>query len=185
MIQSTGIKLDGIYIPPFKLNQGEIVIIQLPNGPNFQPLLFNLVEILTSKKKVENIEVTENLRFVNHIAESRWKSFIAPMTVAKYIRKFGNPESSISSKIYELGWIQPNTKISSLPGNSRKTLSLLITFSWTNKIVFDLAGVDPIGGQQVFNLVKSGIGQFGAAVLIDTSDEFKNDCAKFVKFEIN
>jgi hypothetical protein len=72
----------------------------------------------------------------------------------------------LTQRIYETKDIKPTTRISRLPGNPRKLLSLLTTLSWTDKIIFDLAGVDPVGGQEVFNLVKRQIGNSGAAILM-------------------
>lgn len=185
MVESTGIKLDGIFIPPFRVDKGEVLIIQLPNGPYFTDLLFTLRDILTGKEKNETVNVTEQLRFTDHIIESRWRTLIFPLTVERYIRQKGNPDNmEVANKIYECEGIKPNTKISCLAGNPRKLLSLLTTFSWTDKIIFDLTGVDPIGGRQAYELVKAQIDKSGVAVLIDHRDDFKDDCTRLVKVEM-
>lgn len=183
MVQSAGIKIDDFYIPPFTLGKGEITIIQLSNGPYFSGLLFKLVDILTGKEKHENVQLNTELRFISHIGESKWHSMFYPLTVKRYIKKHGNPESELTKMIYEDEWINPKTKICSLAGNPRKLLSLLTTFSWTNNIIFDLSGVDPIGAQTAFDVVKKQIGDTGTAVLIDYCDDFKSDCSRLIKFE--
>lgn len=184
MVQATGTTIDDFYIPPFTVEEGDIVVIQLPDGPYFYGLLVGLVGILTGKTKNDTVDLKDEFRFVEHIKESRWTSIVYPLTVERYIRKYGNPNSDLTKKIYELEKIKPNTKINSLPGTPRKLLSMLATFSWTDKIIFDLAGVGPAGGQRTFDLVKSQVDKSGAAILIDSYDEFKNDCSKFVKFEL-
>jgi hypothetical protein len=166
------------------VDKGDIVVVQLPDGPYFYGLLLRLVDILTGKIKNDTIELKDEFRFVEHIKESRWTSIVYPLTVERYIKKYGNLNSDLTKKIYELEKVRPSTKINSLPGSPRKLLSLLTTFSWTDKIIFDLVGVGPTGGQRIFDLVKSQVDKSGAAILIDSYDEFKNDCSKFVKFEL-
>jgi hypothetical protein len=184
VIQTLGTTIGDFYIPPFTVDKGDIVMIQLPNGPYFYGLLARLVEILTGKKKDDTVQLKDKFRFAEHLTESRWRSMIYPMTVERYIKYYGNPDSDVTKRIYEFEGIKPNTKIVRLAGNPRKLLSLLTTFSWTNKIIFDLAGVDPTGGQQTFDLVKSHVDNSGAAILIESYDDFKNDCSKFVKVEL-
>lgn len=72
--------------------------------------------------------------------------------------------------------LQPSRK-------SKKTSIITNDLSWTNKIVFDLSGVDPIGAQTAFDLVKKQIGDTGTAVLIDYFDDFKSECSRLIKFE--
>jgi len=183
VVQSKGIKIDNFYIPPFTLDKGDIIVIQLPNGLYFHGLLFRLVDILTGKERNDNIELRTDLKFVNHLIETGWRRFFQPLTVDRYIEKTGNPTSKLTERIYETKYIKPKTRISRLAGNPRKILSLLTTLSWTDKIIFDLSGVDPIGGQEAFSLVKRQIGKSGAAILFDCYDDFKDDCTKFIKFE--
>jgi hypothetical protein len=184
VVQTTGTTIDDFYIPPFTVDKGDIVVVQLPNGPYFYGLLLRLVDILTGKTKNETVDLKDKFRFVEHIKESRWTSIVYPLTVERYIKKYGNPDSDVPKRIYEFEGIRPNTRIVRMPGSHRKLLSLLTTFSWTDKIVFDLAGVDPTGGRQTFDFVKSQVDNSGAAILIDSYDDFKNDCSTFLKVEL-
>lgn len=185
MLQTAGTAIDDFYIPPFKVEKGDIVVIRLPNGSHFYSLLARLVDMLTGRVKNDTIDLKAEFRFVEPIKESLWASIFHPLSVEQYVKKYGNPGSDLAKRIYELEGIKPNTKINTLPGNTRKLLSVLTTFSWTNKIILDLAGVDPTGGQQTFNLVKSKINNSGAAILIDSNDDFKNDCSTFLKLEFS
>ena len=183
MVRSKGIEIDSFYLPPFELDAGDIVIIQLPNGPYYSGLLFKLADILTGTEKNDNVELTTDLKFANHLIETGWRSVFRPLTVERYIERTGNPTSELTQMIYESKYIEPKTRISRLAGNPRKLLSVLTTLSWTDKIIFDLAGVDPVGGQEIFSLVKGQIGKSGAAILIDWCDDFKDDCTRLIKFE--
>jgi hypothetical protein len=53
--------------------------------------------------------------------------------------------------------------------------------SWTNQIIFDLPGVDPIGAENIYNTVKTVVEAGGAAIFIDIYDDFKNDCKVFIR----
>ncbi len=184
MVQSTGIRIKEFYIPPFTVDKGETLIIQLPNGLPFTELLFMLVDILTGREKADSVVVKEDFQFAKHITETGWTRIFRPLTVGRYIKDAANPDSKVPNAIYELTDIKPTTKIKRLGGNQRKLLSLLTAFSWTNNIIFDLVGVDPVGGQKAYDLVKEQIGNTGIAILVDNYDDFKDDCTKFVKFEM-
>ncbi|MBL0741430.1 hypothetical protein [Chryseolinea lacunae] len=183
VLVSNGIQIDNLYIPPFTLERGTIVVIQLPSGFHFSRQLFRLVDFFTGTEEHDAVAVQAKLKFANHIIEEGWTRFFYPLTVGRYIKKSANPTSDLAQQIYEAERLRPDTCISTLPGGTRKMLSLLSVFSWTDKIVFDLMGSDPMGGQEAFNLVRKQIGRSGAAILIDHNDEFKNDCTKFVVAE--
>ena len=67
MVRSKGIEIDSFYIPPFELDAGDIVIIQLPNGPYYSGLLFKLADILTGTEKNDNVELTGNSAQTDHL----------------------------------------------------------------------------------------------------------------------
>lgn len=106
---------------------------------------------------------------------------LRPLTIQRYIKIVSNPAGELPQKIYELMGAEPSRKINTLAGTPRKLLTVAATFSWTNNIIFELTGVDPVGGQKVYDLVKSQIGSNGAAILIDSYDDFKEDCTNFIK----
>lgn len=184
ILESTGITINPFYIPPFSLNEGEIAIIELPNGIYYSPLLFRLADLFSGKEMHPNVKFSTSFRYADYIKENFWQYRFSPLTVDKYIKKNGNPQSKLPQKIYEESWIKPSTKIRELPGNPRKFLTILTTFSNTNKIIFDLGAVDPFGGERIYQFVKDHIGKTGAAILIDHCGEFKFDCSVYVKFEV-
>ncbi|WP_212003058.1 hypothetical protein [Chitinophaga sp. HK235] len=50
-----------------------------------------------------------------------------------------------------------------------------------NHIIFDLAGLDPMGGKEVFGIVKEHVKKGGAAILLDHVDEFRQECDQYVE----
>jgi hypothetical protein len=184
MLQSSGFTVDKFYIPPFTVHAGEIVIIELPNGAPFIEVMSKVVNLLTGKEEDPNVTVTTDFRFVNHIIETGWIRFFRPMTVGRYVKLYGNPLNKSADKVYSLCDLKPNTEIRRMPGNHRKLLSMLTTLSWTNRIIFDLIGVDPTGGELAYGLAKETAANGGAVVLLDNYGDFKNDCTRYLKYQV-
>ncbi|NII26928.1 hypothetical protein HB364_17695 [Pseudoflavitalea sp. X16] len=175
--------VDDFLIPSFALKKGEIVIVQLPNGPFFHPLELALIDIITGKTVNEKVEIISPLRYVEHVKESWFRYHFLPITVGTYLDKYANKANPVYKKIYDIKWMTPKTKVQALAGNPRRQLSLYTTLSWTSDIIFDLAGVDPQGGQDIYNFVKTVVQSGGSAILFDYSDEFKNDCTAFIQVQ--
>lgn len=184
MVSSEGLTIDKFYIPPFTVDNGDIVIIELPNGPYFTEVLFQMVDILTRRQEVSDVTVKSDFKFVEHIVETGWTRFLRPMTVGRYIKGKGNLDDNTSNRIYGLCDLKSTTEIRRMPGNHRKLLSMLTTLSWTNNIIIDLLGVDPIGGDTAYNLAKENVSKGGTVILLDNCGDFKSDCTKFIKYEM-
>ena len=174
--------IDKFRIPSFVLNKGEIIGIQIPHGACFRDIQLGVVDILIENNK--NIDTEIALKYIEHIKieQSLWSRFF-PLTVGNYLDKCANKSNSIYKLIYDKQWITPKTKIKTLSIGDKRLLSLFTTSSWTNNIIFDLEGIDPISGKEIFNLIKTVVQSGGAAILIDYTDEFKKDCTTFVVAE--
>jgi hypothetical protein len=181
MVHSAGFTVDNFFIPPFTVQQGEILIIDIDNGPHFVSLRDRLVNIFLKRESDGKVFVNEPFRFVSSIEETVWQRFFKRLTVKDYIENASSPDSSLPNEIYDIAHIKPKTKIIELAGTPRKILSVLCSLSWSDKIIFDLLGVDPLGAEKIFILVKNHIGPEGCAILIDGYDDFKNSGSKYVK----
>lgn len=173
--------IDNFLIPAFTLSKGEIVIIRLPNGPLTYALQLALVKMLTGKTANDKVKITSPLTFVEHFKESRFKSRFFPMTIGAYHRRYADQANPVYKKIFETHWITSHTKVKTLAGNLRKKLALYTTLSHTNHIIFDLAGVDPQGAQDIFGYVKTIVNNGGSAILLNYWDGFQNECTTFIK----
>lgn len=182
LLRSAGIKLDDIYIPPFEIESADILLIKLPGGPLFFNQLEKVTSILSDTASVDVYSVNSAFLFAKYFNESKWRSLLFPITVGEYLKQKINPISQISKLVYDILPINPRTRIVTLPGTSRKILSILTTLTWSNRIIFDLCGVDLMGSEEVFGLVKTLIGTNGAAILIDYSDHFAGRCTSVVKY---
>ncbi len=173
--------VDDFLIPSFSLTKGEIVIIHLPNGPFFRPVELTLIDIITGKTSNNRVDIQASFKYAQHFRESWFRDRFLPMTVGTYLDKNANKTNPVYKKIYDIQWMTHKIKVQTLAGNPRRQLSVYTTLSWTNNLIFDLAGVDPQGGQDIYNFAKTIVQQGGSAILFDWSDEFNNDCTTFIQ----
>ena len=183
LIENKGIRKDNFYIPPFILNEGEIVVLYLFNGQHLYETEMYLKDIFCGKLKNENVLVHKRLTFVEHFRESELRRLFYPVTVGEYLKKEANFESAFATKIYEIDWINEKTKVNTLAGNPRRLLSLYATLSNTKNIVFDVAGQDPQGADETYKIVKEVVKNGGSAILLDCFEDMKNDCTKYIELQ--
>ncbi len=183
LIASKGIKTDNFYIPPFELNEGEIIVMGLFGGQHFYETCMYLKDIFSGITVNPSVTVHRPLTFVEHFIEPRLRQMFYPVSVGEYLKKHANPESHYFKKIYEWHWITPKIKVNSLPGNPRGRLQLFATLSRTNNIVFDLVGQDPIGAEESYAVVKENVKNGGAAILLDNFNEKSLDCTRYIELE--
>ncbi|WP_166921150.1 hypothetical protein [Flavobacterium poyangense] len=183
LIESKGIKTDQYYIPPFELREGEVVIIYLQAGPFFDILKEQLTAIFTGKVQHENVRIIKPLTFAEPFHESTFKRIFNPVTVNRYLRKNANLNSVFLSEIFAIDAFAKKDKVKNLDTSQQKRLSLCSVFSKTRNIVFDLRGEGALYFAKTYKFVKDEIKNGGAAILIDWSNELKNDCSKFITLE--
>ncbi len=173
--------VDNFLIPSFSLTEGEIVIINFPNSSFFRPAELILIDILTGKISNDRVDIKASFKYAEHFQQSWLRDHFLPMTVGSYHDKYANKTNPVYKKIYDIPWMTPKIKVQTLAGNPRRQLSVYTTLSWSSNIIFDLAGVDPQGGQYIYNFIKNIVRQGGSAILFQCSNEFKNDCTKFIQ----
>lgn len=185
LIENKGIKTDTFYIPPFDLNNGEIVIIYLFGGGYFHKTAMFLKDIFCNKVKNENIIIHKELTFVPHFIEPNLRRIFYPVTVGEYLKKNANLASPYATKIYEIDQINEKTKIKTLIGNRKKLLCLYATLSKTENIIFDLIGQGPQEAEEIYKIIKEIVKKGGSVILLDSFDDLKNDCTKYIEIQWN
>jgi len=182
IIESKGIKTDHYFIPPFELREGELVIIYLEGGAHFDDLKEQLVTVFAGKARHENVQVIKPLTFAAPIEESTLKRIFNPMSVGGYLKRDANLKNSIS-RIFEVDDFTKKDKVKKLDTSERKRLSLCAVFSKTKYVSFDLRGEAAAYFNKTYQFAKDEIKNDSAAILIDWSNELKNDCSKFITIE--
>lgn len=183
ILENKGITIGQYFIPPFDLRDGEIVVLFLYGGPHFQDLAANLTNIFTGKNVNDAVHLNQPLTYVPHFSESFLRKHFYPLTVGEYIKKNAGKNPLYTDRIYHFP-ISKRTKMNTLSHMHRQLLSLYATLSHTNHIVFDLAGQGPEGADAYYHVVKEIVKQGGAALLLDYSNDMKNDCTKYIELQV-
>ncbi|KFF21609.1 hypothetical protein [Chryseobacterium sp. JM1] len=183
LLENKGIETDTFCIPPFGLNVGDIVVLNLFSGPHFYETAMFLSDIFCGRVSHENVVIHQDMTFVEHFSESAVKSFFNPVTVGKYLKKNAHSDCPYTTQVYETASINEKTKVNTLDRTLRKILSLYATLSKTKNIVFDLRGQGPQGAKEIYDTVKDVVKNGGSAILLDGFDDMKNDCTKYVEIQ--
>ncbi|KAF2512086.1 hypothetical protein EYY60_07500 [Flavobacterium zhairuonense] len=183
IIESKGIRTNQYFIPPFELREGELVVLYLEVGCHFDDMKEQLIAVFTGKVQHENVKIIKPLTFAEPFKESISKKIFNPITVEHYLKKHANVNAPIVSKIFEIDTFTKKTKVKDLGISEQKRLSLTAVFSKTKNVVFDLRGEGASCFFKTYEFAKDEIKTEGAAILIDWSNELKNDCSKFIAIE--
>jgi hypothetical protein len=187
MVSLRGIQAGPFYIPPFTAHPGQIVLIHFPNHPDFLSASQQLAKAVISITEHQPRESARTFRRVDTPMEmeSDWRNRFYRTSVQRYIRRYGNPENDPMPRALRLTGVTAHTSVNQIPATYRKIIALCTALSWTNNIIFDLAGVGPDGGISAFQLAKESIGASGIAILADIYDEFKDQCSQYIAVEFN
>lgn len=182
ILESKGITLSKHFIPPFKLREGELLVIRIFNEVETFSVQPQLADIFTGKTGHENITRMQPLFFVPRIRiPGRIKQWFAPFTVERYLARNANGKSKYYNRIYADPYIKPGTRIETLNAGLRKLLSVYTTLSKADFIIFDLGGLDPMGADNAFQVVNEHVAGGGAAILIDQYSDMKDRCTTYIE----
>ena len=161
-------------IAEFDLKKSEIIVIEIPSGAKFREIGKELTEIIT--------KLNPEFKYVEHFKQESFINRFFPLTVEKFLKNCtGN--SIYKNKIYEIEWMKPYINVHSIAGSLRRKLQLYKTLTETKNIIIDLAGVDPVGGKEIYEILKQNLSDNGTIILYDTCNEFENECTKFIRLK--
>lgn len=181
VLDCKGFKLEKFEIPPFTLNKGELINLQLFNGAHFFALEEKLVQIFTGVVKHEHVKILEKLEFAEHIGEKGLLKRLFPTTVGKYLKKNAKP-FDMPLSIFPDDRLKPKTSLSRLAGNPKKFLAIYCALSKCDGLIFDLVGSDPLGSEKIFDIVKDFVDRKnGYAILLNNFDDLKEKSTKIFK----
>ncbi|MGB0868309.1 MAG: hypothetical protein ACPGSD_01815 [Flavobacteriales bacterium] len=182
-IENNGVKIDGVFIPPFTLDEGEIVVLSIPNDERFFKTEMLLRDVFIGNIPIQGIKINTKFTFVEHWSESKLKQLLKPCTVGKYLKRNANVNDAFALRIYENDWIKETTKVHLLAGTKKRQLCLFATLSKTNNIIIDLLGTDPKGSFETLKIVQKAVKKKGSAILIDCFENINCNFVKYVKVQ--
>lgn len=178
--KSNGFEFGDFWIPPFELNEGDLLSICLFGGAHFFPLENELVKLFTGQTTHPGIEMYEKMAFNAHIKISPIKDFFFPLTVGNYLRKNGSATVSDLKDGFGLDYISAKTKVRLLNQTHRRWISLVSMLSRTHRIVFDLRGQDQLSGEKTLDYIKKFTDQGGTAILFDNYESIESQVTKYL-----
>lgn len=178
MVDCKGIFVGEFYIPPFHLGRGEVIGINLYNGPCSAELRAVLVGFMEGRRTHANIHVRKPLSLVKGFHESRVRSFIMPRS----IRGFVGDEKGFERLCSLEPWLESDMKMTRLPWAVRKWASLLRECKRNNAIIVGLEGLDPSGISKTMRLLSILADEGASIVVIDYWGLKLENCAR--KYDI-
>ena len=186
ILSNKGLNINDFYLPPFDLNQRELLGIMIGND-NHSEFLYNYLKNYFSKD--ENYSNSKyKLNFSKHFIEKNWLGFekLFPTKIGQFLKRNANQRPDLTNEIYKIDYIKPSTRIDYLPGNPRRLMTLINTISKSKYIIFDTFGQDDSGVKETLHFVKKNvIDKGGSAIWIDNFGVNKNLCTKFITIEKN
>jgi hypothetical protein len=87
ILENRGFVTEYFRVPPFDLNEGEIVLFNLYGGWHFFETQMLLKDIFSGKRRHDSVIVHQPLTFVPHFVEPTLRRLFWPVTVGEYLKK--------------------------------------------------------------------------------------------------
>lgn len=155
---SKGFKIDGLSVPPFLLNQGEWIVLQLPIRFGSK-LEMKINKILTGDVcpgfiRFANVEIA--------VPIGNTKSGEEFLNIGQFLERLPARERDLFIAEINDSEISLEALPHHLPGTPRLLAGLMLASLGANLVVFNTCGLDPTGVQNVYDYVsekmKHGIG---------------------------
>ncbi len=179
IFHSKEFELNGISVPEFELQSGNLIRIYIPNfDTKNQPLGFDLtIELIKHfQNQKSDFFWAKNYR-QNSIAE-----LLNPLTVEKYLINKMRIEKLTAKKVADEIGIGLTDKFERLSFTNKKALTIKALFEKNECIMLDYYGVDAIGIGFLEKLVNSEIEKGKSAIAFDRL-EFKADKEPYENIE--
>lgn len=165
-----GMTIDRYFIPPFAVNRGEAVRLQFPSERNGVAAKYRFRDLLLSSSNAIHpsgtIEVPANPQPGIALLELFHKR-----TAVEWLRRHAKLSIREAENLLDKVEIGPDTPLCTLAGTPRMLIGIQAAFAAKPAVlVFDTAGLDPLGVQRVLKAVQEQLGD-AAAVQLCASPE--------------
>lgn len=194
LIESKGFYIGNHYVPPFSLEKGEILIIDINKETSFCELEILVADFLSEKKTDENIIINTPFLFTGRIWSESWlKSIFNPTTIRQYIKQYTSDYIGIIEKInnldssyVELGHLKAEDKISSLEATPFRLISIFSVLAKSKYIITDLMGQSIQGLKLTWSIINANVENEGCCIIFDRDgySGFTKFAKRFKRIEI-
>ena len=98
ILECEGIETDRYFLPPFSLEEGEIVVLHLFGGGHFYETEMYLKDVFIGAIKHHNVKIYKPFSFVEHFREPVFRRTFCPVTVEEYLCKKNKQSESFCEK---------------------------------------------------------------------------------------
>lgn len=191
LIESKGFSLDNYYVPPFYLQKGELLIVDINRNVPFLRFELLLANILLGKESDENITINSPFLFTGRDWNESWfKSTFKPTTVkqymSQYIPHYRNIIETINYLDHNFLDLNGEDRMSSLEGTPFRLISIFTALAKSKYIFTDMIGLDPNGTRLTWDIINENIENGGSCIILDQSEwsNYIKYAKKFIKIEV-
>lgn len=195
LIESKGFYISNYYVPPFYLEKGELLIIDIIKDIPFYKFESSLADIFSGKKNDKNVTINFPFLFTGRTwSESRLRSIFNPTTIKKYIEQHTSDCQIIIEAINSLGgdtflelkYLRGEDRMSSLEATPFRLISLFAALNKSKYIFTDVIGQNIEGVELVWDIIDENIKNEGCCIVIDHFgySNFTEYAKRFKRIEI-
>lgn len=162
--QSKNFEINGIQIPEFELESGNVLRIYIPNFNHENDSLgFDLTIELIKRFQKEKAD----LPWAKNYQQNTFLAFFNPLTVNKYLINVMKINKVNAKKIIEELKLSPDKKYEHLSFNNKKALAIKALFEKNDTILLDYHGVSVMGIGFLEKIVNAEIIKGKSAIAFD------------------
>ena len=187
VIDCKGFQIDRFYIPPFRLNEGEMINLECYGGAHFFPLSQQLATLFSGLVKHENITVFEHMGYAERIKEDRLRQLFSPLTIEKYLKYHskGGRLDDLKLPFVKENSLSNTSLICRLGQDENRLLSIYAELTKQCGVIFDFLGVGSYSGEQIVDFILELINKENkCAILLNNFNDLQDKDVKHIQIQV-
>lgn len=165
-------EFEGITIPKFNLDFGELIRLCIPN---FDSKGNSLVHSFRFGLLNHFEKTIPKAKWSKAYSESTFRKYLKPLTLENHISQTLNIDKIKSKEIAEYLELPPKEKVNNLTLGKRKALAITCDFKKNDTLIFDYFGVGAKESEYLEKIVNSEIKKGKRGITIDRLEFNQND----------
>ncbi|MGD1848215.1 MAG: hypothetical protein ACFB10_22715 [Salibacteraceae bacterium] len=184
IVESSGFLLNHFPVPQFKLQQGEVIGLNIGAGAHFFQLEKEIVHRLTGEIKCSGVHLHQRMAYAEPLLERWYHRMFLSQKIKNYWLEQTGSKLHKQHPVLSALQIEADLPIERLNWSQRKWLSLFAHFEQTTTVIFNLQGLGPRAADQTMLKVRDFVDCGKAAFLIDSFDDQAQNCDRFYSLEM-
>jgi hypothetical protein len=171
LLKSIGFTLYGQYVPPFEMQEGEIITINIVGYTNQGTTLeFALLDIFSGRQVHPSVTVHKPFTLIPYFRDNSWRRWFRKTKVSHVFKRYDVP-IEVQHEICNLLYVKNDTPINHLAGSPRKQIMWYSGVTTNANIVIGLAGMDSKGVENAYQYTQKHLNPKGGAIIINIYGE--------------